>query len=302
MPHYIIKHSITGEQVQHNSSLFGLNCTDLITIHLDSKLLIIHHKMLPLQNSSRFGPFLLAIFVLFAFLARDVRSDEYQIPIPGSEMASEEMQDEIVPVYSLTKLTTAEEDLIITAISTAVDEGDNLPWVKAKIVPWTGDAEGNIDDLYRLYRKMRDDTDKWRGDFFFFIDRQCIEEKQVIVAQPDYYTLLYASSSTAELNEILRKHGSKISEMNEGIVEKVMPELLERALTYGRLPAHALSSTWANLDIGNMDMFELVESYEVGKVELYYNPDWDVNDFLKKAEIADAELKEEEGQTTGGQE
>ena len=252
--------------------------------------------MLLLQGSSHLASFVITLFAFFAFLALGVNGEEFQIPLAASEMANEEMEDEFVPVYGLTKLTKEEEDLILAALSTAVDEDDDMPWVKPKIVPWTGDIDGNMDDLYRLYRDMRDNADEETPDFFFFIDRQCLDEKKVIVAHPDHYTLLYAPRNTEDLNEILKTHGSKIPEVNEGIVDKVMEELLERALTYGRIPAHAFRGTWANLDLANMGLSEIVEFHEVGQVELYYNPDWNVKNFIEKAEIANAELEEAEKQ------
>ena len=241
----------------------------------------------------------LLVISILAFLAVGVSCNEYQIPIPGSEMASEDIDDLFVPVYCLSKLSKGEEQHMETALQQDDDEINPLPWVKPRLVPWTQEHDGSIDDLYRLYRELRDDTDQERSEFFFFLDRRCVEEKKVIIADPDQYTLLYANGNMQELNDLIKKHDARVPEMNEAIVEKVVFELLDRAMTYGRIPANAFRSTWANLDIGNMGMSEIVEMYG-GTVELYRNPDWNETDFVEKAEKANTELEEEKKQKKRG--
>ncbi|KAF3763641.1 hypothetical protein M406DRAFT_108678 [Cryphonectria parasitica EP155] len=221
--------------------------------------------------------------------------------------------DVVVPIYCLTTLTQAEQDSLLAALENerSDDNAEPLDFVKPKLVPWTEEKDGDIGDLYRLYRKLIQDADEKSRiyEFFFFVDRACLgtakegetktNKTQIILAQPDAYTLQYSPATVTEMQTLLRTHGSGVlPEWDEGLAEELDREMLLRALTYGRLPVGMWRDAWANLDIANMDMGEMVEGFggdgeEKGVIERVDDPAWDGEAFVRRVEEVYRKREEE---------
>lgn len=206
-----------------------------------------------------------------------------------------------VPIYCLTKFSKDEEKLLLSALTSDESTADLLEFTEPNLVPWTGDTDGDMHTVYRDLIK-KDEPKEAVFRFFFFLDRQCLvphKDPEVIVAQPESALLLYGDDVMEECNQILREQGSTtIPEWDEQLSELVQVPLLQRALTYGRMPAKAFLSAWANLDLANMGLDELVE-VEGGTVEEVRNPDWDVKAFVTEVEKAYNEREKKEASATG---
>lgn len=188
-----------------------------------------------------------------------------------------------VPIYCLTKISKDEEDVLLSAL-TSVEDPSEVDLVHPKLVSWTDEQDGDMRTLYRDLIK-NDDPKTSVCRFFFFLDRQCLTNKEIIIAQPEPAILLYGETVMEECNKILRGHGAMttIPEWDENLSELVQTMLLHRALTYARTPANAFFSAWGNLDLGNLGLDEVVE-LEGGKMEMVENPEWDVEAFISEAE------------------
>jgi len=189
------------------------------------------------------------------------------------------IEDKFVKVYSLTKLTGEEKTSFTEAL---IPDEQDLEWVKPEFVPWTGEADGGLSDIRRIFKEVQE-SQSGEPIFLFFVDRQGLSDKSIIVVDQDYYTLLYSDYVAEEIKELAKEHGFTMPFFHEGVADSLEDSLMRRALTYGRIPAHGFASTWCNLDIGNMPSFELIELYN-GTVEMLRNPEWDGKAFVRELE------------------
>ena len=205
-----------------------------------------------------------------------------------------------VPVYCLTKLSDFEKSSLERCIT---EEGDDinqtLDWVRPEFILWNDDEDG---DLKTLYLKWCESGGGSGHHFAFYLDREAVQNKSLIIAQPDDYTMLYARDAQDWANMLFTRYMTDkyclgdsrlpdIPEISDGEMELVDKDLLGgRGLNYGRVPAYGLRTVWANLDLSNMGMSELVNCLGrkdvpgEGKVEMIENEDWNEIAFLEKLE------------------
>ncbi|KAK7409661.1 hypothetical protein QQX98_008176 [Neonectria punicea] len=194
---------------------------------------------------------------------------------------------ERVGLYCLTKFNAEQESAILDALSGDLAE----PF----LIPWTDDKDGNLDDIYRLYKSVERSPEGGSGSFVFFLDRETLLDSSVIVAQLDMYTLVFSPEAAQEVDHLIKEHSSSLPGLDDVLAESLIDDLSDRALTYGRVKAEDFQSTWANLDIANMDVGELVElsGYTLRRIP---NPEWDAKGFLTKAESVYQKRELEEGE------
>ena len=194
-----------------------------------------------------------------------------------------------VPIYCLAKFSDAQVATFEESIMRS--EEVVLAWVQPDFVPWLSDSDGDLSDTYRIWNETGAGQ---QNHFAFFIDREGTANTSIIIAQPDAYTMLYSVAANAWANESFASYisdqtlpdsHSSLSNPNihEGYLELVCDDILgNRGLTYGRVPADAFRSVWANLNIANMGMCELVEYHGQGKVEMVENKGWDQKAVMEK--------------------
>lgn len=88
--------------------------------------------------------------------------------------------------------------------------------------------------------------------FFFFIDRQNLQDNSIIVTHRDIYTLVYSDQAAADAAKIVKDtQGHAIDyEIDDGLRDGGWKEFSQRALTYGRVPASAFRSVLGQGVIG----------------------------------------------------
>ncbi|KAK7422175.1 hypothetical protein QQZ08_009643 [Neonectria magnoliae] len=191
-----------------------------------------------------------------------------------------------VGLYSLAKFNAEQESSILEALSGDLAE----PF----IIPWTDDKDGNLDDIYRLYKSVEHSPEGGSWTFVFFLDREALLDNSVIIAKLDMYTLVFSQETAQEVDHLIKEHSSSLPGLDDALAESLIDDLSDRALTYGRVKAEDFQTTWANLDIANMDVGELVEfsGYTLRRIP---NPEWDAKGFLRKAESVYQKRELEEG-------
>ncbi|KAF6837668.1 hypothetical protein CMUS01_04938 [Colletotrichum musicola] len=194
------------------------------------------------------------------------------------------LEDTFVKIYMLTKLTKAEEKNFLAAI-TAPDV-EPLEWVKPELVRWGSDADGTVhDDLLPLYKKRAAEEGKDARPFCFFADRQSVEEGGTIVAGRDWYTLCHSEEARRLMLERADEHGVELPGRDRrvlnGLERGLEGELVKRGVVWGREPGPAWMLDWANLDVVNMTLSEIVE-FHGGEVQVLIEPEWDVEMFVKR--------------------
>ncbi|KAK5119903.1 hypothetical protein LTR85_007229 [Meristemomyces frigidus] len=199
------------------------------------------------------------------------------------------MSDHVtVPVYCLTALSDADK----AAYQTAIDKSPDNDYLQPDFIPWPESREGTMEDMYRIWRAVGGDESHFH--FAFFIDRESLANQSIIIAQPDAYTMLYSEAANDWARENLTAYLDRKSSSAgvtsqsvpqgtyEGFLEPLDKDILgKRGLTYGRVPASSFRSIWCNLDIANMDLFELVGS-EGSAVQIVANGVWDMDVFMEK--------------------
>jgi len=208
-------------------------------------------------------------------------------PIPTvdpSHSPEPEIETVIVPVYCLAIFTPSEEAILHARIAA---ESPALPWVKPQFVPWASDTDGTEADMLRIHKQPRKDAENVWSSACFFVDRQTLHDGSFVVTSPDGYALAFSEQAAADAQQLVRdlQWDSIDYDIDEGYRDAAFDEFIRRALTYGRIPASKFSSVWANLDIANMDVGELVEMHG-GSLKLIPDPGWDATLFLKKVEQA----------------
>ncbi|KAK3678866.1 hypothetical protein LTR78_001319 [Recurvomyces mirabilis] len=234
-------------------------------------------------------------------------TDEPLIPSGANEKPPSGITPLEVPIYCLTKLTTAEKETYRSAITRSGDFDRVFPKFKL----WTRDDKGNLHDMYRIWRETGGEESPCH--FALFIDRTGVANSTMLAAQPCAYTMLFSPEASDWARENLTSYLNHVDPSGnsshqveqeggqyEGYMEDLVDDILgKRGLTYGRVPAGALRSMWANLDIANMDFLELVE-YEGrdlqdgGKVELLEDPEFDTHAVMAKLWAIDLEEKAKE--------
>ena len=158
-------------------------------------------------------------------------------------------------------MTEANKDAYRTAM-TAVDKQD-LYWIQPDFEACNTDYKDSTQDLYRAWQERGEKESTHH--FAFFIDRESLADKCLIIAEPDAYTMLFSESASkwvhTTLNSYLDRNAlaypraydrSGESGVNEWYMEALHDDILgKRGVTYGRIPASAFRSVWANLDIGS---------------------------------------------------
>ncbi|KPM39549.1 hypothetical protein AK830_g7005 [Neonectria ditissima] len=208
--------------------------------------------------------------------------------MPDERQESTGPPPERVGLYCLTKLSPEQESSILNSLGSG-DMSDPF------LIPWTSDEDGNLDDLHRLYKSVQRETEGGSWTFVFFVDRESLSEDSIILAKPDAYRLVYSREGAHELDAILKEHSSSLPSVDDELADIFIDDLLDRALTYGRIKKENFETAWANLDIDNMDVGELVEE-SGGTLQLIEDPDWDAKAFVRKAEEAYKKRELEEGQ------
>lgn len=107
---------------------------------------------------------------------------------------------------------------------------------------------------------------------------------------------LSSSEAAQELEYLFKEQSSSLPVLDDGLAELFIDDLLDRALTYGRIKADSFQSTWAGLDIGNIDVGGTVK-VSGGILRVINNSKWDAKGFLRKAELAYKQRELEEGQS-----
>ena len=88
---------------------------------------------------------------------------------------------ESVPVYCLTKISDIEKSTLEHCITEECDEADrDNYWVVPQFILCDKDEDGDLQDLYRIWRDSGED----RYYNFAFVDREAVENKSIIIAQP----------------------------------------------------------------------------------------------------------------------
>ena len=184
-----------------------------------------------------------------------------------------------VPIYCLTKSKPSEEESLTAKIVN--EDNKDLHWVIPEFIPWSLDSDGTQTDMLRIHKQM------WTPNmgFFFFVDKQSLQDNSIIVTARDVYTLVYSDEAAAYAQQLVKEvqRHSIDYEIDEGLRDSAWKEFRQRALTYGRVPASAFRTVWANLDIANMDQGELVGMYG-GSLKLIPDPEWDGAKFLTQIE------------------
>ncbi|KAK4556659.1 hypothetical protein LTR86_006230 [Recurvomyces mirabilis] len=227
------------------------------------------------------------------------------IPSVANEKPASGIVPLTFPIHCLTNLTTAEKE----SYRSAITESGDVDWVFPEFMPWTGNDEGSLQDMYRIWRETGGEESPYH--FAFFIDRVGVAHTTIVAAQPCAYTMLFSPGASDWARENLTSYLSHVDPSGgssqqvqqgrgayEGYMEDLGDDILgKRGLTYGRVPASAFRSMWANLDIANMGFSELVEyngrhMQDGGKVELLENDRFDAHAVMAK--LWAMELKERE--------
>ncbi|KAF6788762.1 hypothetical protein CSOJ01_14943 [Colletotrichum sojae] len=194
------------------------------------------------------------------------------------------LEDTFVKIYMLTKLTDAEEENFLAAI-TAPDV-EPLEWVKPELVRWGSDVDATVhDDLLPLYKKRAAEEGKDARPFCFFADRRSVEEGGTIVAGRDWYTLCHSQEARRLMLEMADEHGVELPGRDRGVLNRLERELkgdlVKRGVVWGREPGPAWRLDWANLDVVNMMLSEIVE-FHGNEVQVLVDSEWDVEMFVKR--------------------
>lgn len=201
--------------------------------------------------------------------------------------------DKFVKIYMLTKLTDAEEEKFLAALRAPAPSG-NLGWVKPELVRWGSDADGTArDDLLRLYKKHTAEEGKNPSGFCFFADRRSVEEGGTIVAGADWERASSEEVGGRLVLEMADKHGVELLGRDGEALARLQWdlsfELAAREVSWGRVPAQTWKTDWANLDVVEMSLAEIIRS-RGSEVQVLVDPEWDAESFVKR-------LKEVRGNT-----
>ncbi|KAJ0110062.1 hypothetical protein J7T55_014865 [Diaporthe amygdali] len=195
----------------------------------------------------------------------------------------DEPEDSFVKIFLLTHLCEEETAAYFGRFEDR-DEG-GLEWVKPEFVQWFSDqGEGTIEggDLLRLFKKTTANPDE--AEFQYFADRQSIETGTIILAHRDVYTMLHSPETAQDITELAAESGITLPDnwINmEGAIYKMMGELTDRGVAWGRIPISAWRSSWCNADLGELHEHEFIEDCG-GKNQILRDPEWDGANFLEK--------------------
>ncbi|KAK3640361.1 hypothetical protein LTR56_011959 [Elasticomyces elasticus] len=215
-------------------------------------------------------------------------TQEATLPAGQTKPIKRETPPEIVPIYCLTTLSAEDE----SAYRNEIEKDQELAWVHPDFRYWGQGTNGTLDDMYRMWTELSAGSPY---HFAFFIDRESLTNRSIIIAQPDAYTMLFSNDAQKWVHAnfsayIERSQLSADTTLNvpsgryEGYLEDLVDDVLgKRGLTFGRVAAEAFRGIWCNLDIANMSMSELVEFHK-SNVEAINSPQWDQEACMEKLE------------------
>lgn len=210
---------------------------------------------------------------------------------------SSDIPDQFVKIHLLTPLTAAEEASFLSAITQPRDKYDD-DYIKPVLVPWPSPTPGSVEsDLVPLYKRLL----AARGEdeyhtFFYFADRRSISEGSTIIAERDWYSICISDVASQQLSKIADEEGIELPTRDwhemDGVAEALTDEIIERGVAWGREKGSCWRASFANLDIGNMSMWELVDEVHGGKTEVLLDPEWDRGPFVRRLREEMGRLKE----------
>lgn len=191
--------------------------------------------------------------------------------------------DEFINIFLLTHLTEEERTAYLDMFQHNVE--DDLDWIKPQFIEWPSEqAEGSIEggDLLHLFKKTLSD-DPEGADFQYFADRQSIDSGTVILAHRDPYTMLHSPETAQDITKLAARGGVTLpgdwTRMNR-VVDKLMDNLTDRGVAWGRIPISEWRSSWCNADMGNMHEHEFIEDCG-GSNSILTDPEWNSDGFLE---------------------
>lgn len=208
-----------------------------------------------------------------------------------------------LPIFCLAALSAQERQDYREAFAVEKEEQFYDP----QLIEWKpdehdGKEEGDAHDMFKIWRSRRDEireahlkkarTNESAG-FSFFIDRQCLSHKSVVVAatnepaippseQAQVVLDLWTTEQRHRMKTCLRKvvesyRARQGNKQTRSLEEELEESLLwdardleldfysehrdlegSRDIDYGRFPAEKIGGVFANLSISNMGMGELV--------------------------------------------
>ncbi|KAL0934442.1 uncharacterized protein CTRU02_211241 [Colletotrichum truncatum] len=214
-----------------------------------------------------------------------------------ADTENEEIPQEYVKIYLLTKLTPSEEANYLKAISEPVDGFDDS-WLHPQLVEWTSKTDGTLEkDMLHLYKKREAEREREYNAFYYFADRKSVDEGSTILVDRDFGTSELVKEAGELLFKLASDNGIELpavdwSNMDDEL-EGLVGEMVSWGVAWGRERGPSWKSSWTNLDIGNMNIIELVELHG-GEVKLLMDPDWDCESLLTRLRTYSVKTRENE--------
>ena len=209
--------------------------------------------------------------------------------------------DILVPVYCITKLAPdcvadVEKSLLTSKGPESDQPNEEDAKIRPRFVPWEKVNDGNDQDILRLYQQVRGQESSGLGDYphIWILDQQSVDDGTVLMVGLDEDRLLYLDEAMEELSNLLEERNSVIPEWDFGLSDRLAEIMMDRGLTYARIPATSFRGAEQNLAAQNMGISELAE-FAGATVMFIPDPDWDASGFVERAEKVYKKMREEYG-------